>query len=1486
MLVALALPGPAAARLVRLRDSAPPVPSGTRSAPAPGGVLRLTVTLRRHDERGFRRFLRRVQDPREAAYRHYLSQRALTARFGPSRRAYDRVRAWLRAGGLRVTAGSRNRLTVTARGPAAAVERALHVGVRGYQVGGRTIRAVAGAPLVPAGIAARVRGIGGLSDLARPRPSSAAPRAPPLIGPQYQNTYDVCSFGGMTTPFTQLAAGNLPAAIANAFGFVILHLTELSVFKDLICLGMFTGLTASVATCSSLIDPSAWKLNPACNEYVNAGLLRGRRRVETTNAQKLGIVAFDSFHRSDVEDFVAHANPTASTPLPGLSTVEVDGGAGAPGAGEAEVLLDIDVAMLFAPLPDTSYVVYEAPPSATFESVFNRMIGDGMTVITNSWSACEDQVSRAEAESIDAVLAQAAAGGVSVFNASGDSGSTCLDGAPDTVGVPADSPHATAVGGTTPEVGPGLEYKSERWWDGSGHTPPTGTSGFGVSRYFTRPAYQDGKTTATGRSVPDVVTNADPAQGMAICQASRGGCPSGLRYGGTSLSAPKWAAITVFLNRRLGRNVGEVNPAVYPLAGTAAFHDAAGMGSDFAHVGIGSFDFDRLTMGLAGRTAGPVDPALSVAAAAGPPGVAPLAPFDEVPADGSATGIVRVDLSAAHHFPVSGKTVTLTASAGSHAQISAASGLSDSDGTVLFSVTDDTVERVTFTARDTTDGVDVANRPQLHFVSPAATGASIVATPPRVVNDGTDPATINVYLQDARGRPAVGKTVKLTASGGTPTLTPASGEATTGDDGTATFTATDTTNQTVQFTAVDATDGNLPVPGSATVNFEPPGPPCSDARPTGSNGVTATTLATGFPINDRPLVTNVASLTFTLGECAGLLNPAVDPSGNLLLPDTISGQLTRLAPGAGSGTDLPGTSFAPGGQLGGVAYGESGQLYAGLSNTDGDFHRSRLVELDPASGAIRRTVVTNADGLAPCPDVAVDPLSGDVFTTSECTGALASSSITRVGNPDGATPTATSYVSTGQLTTGIAFAPDGTLYLALINGDIVSVTGTDTPAPVKSTVASVPHVPSGVDVLATDGGGRASTLAVSGYDGTATRVDVTASPATQTDIAGGGASLRGIRTGPDGCLYASQIDALVKLAGPGCAASAAGPQVTLTADGPASAATGSSASFTATLRNVASPAGAVVRFVVGGPNGRSAILHADAAGKAAFAYSGVFRGVDEVVATTTVDDETVASVPARVRWTAGKATTFLTLAQSPQGGRAGAQANIRATLVDASVDPPAPLAGQALTLGLNDQRCTVTTNGDGTAACALSPPASVALATVSAHYGGSATYTASDSVAAYLVRAAPGATPTVTPSATPAATPTPTPYTLPRCTVKPKSKRVQLHRRGRRGTLALRLRCDVPASATLAARLKVKRKHKRARVVRARKVRRRLSADKPVTVKLRLPKRVLNGLKHRARVSARFTLTATGVTGRTTARARIKRVRLRKRRPGGTGAHG
>jgi subtilase family serine protease len=181
------------------------------------------------------------------------------------------------------------------------------------------------------------------------------------------------------------------------------------------------------------------------------------------------------------------------------------------------------------------------------------MISDGVSIISNSWAYCEDQTTLADVQSIDTLFQTAAASGISVFNGAGDSGSTCLDGASNTIGVPADSPNATSVGGSSASDNPaGFTYSSESWWDGAASIPSTGQGGFGTSKFFSRPSYQGALGTAPNRSIPDVVVNADPAKGYLLCEADAVGCPNGLLYGGTSVWRYECMAVRAW-PRRCGR---------------------------------------------------------------------------------------------------------------------------------------------------------------------------------------------------------------------------------------------------------------------------------------------------------------------------------------------------------------------------------------------------------------------------------------------------------------------------------------------------------------------------------------------------------------------------------------------------------------------------------------------------------------------------------------------------------------------------------------------------------------------------------------------------------------------------------------------------------------------------------------------------------------------------------------------------------------------
>jgi hypothetical protein len=1311
-----------------LPTSAPSARTTQRDA---GQHLTLTLALRRSDQAGFQRFLAAVRNPHSRLYRHYLTQAQLAARFGPTTGVYDSVLNWLRSQGFRLTQGSTDRLSLSVSGTRAQAERAFDTPIRNFHVGSRTVYANSGAPALPHSLGSYVEAITGLSNLAEP---TAAPLD------QYENpNTDVCLevIQGKRNPLYFESWANL-IAYAPLIYFVerefefnevpaagTLATTTVALWAfDGYCLGAY--VTAALQGYGLIGSGHPGAADRAM--YNRSGPPNGRSfSTGDPPTQKIGLLEFDTYRPSDVTDWLklGAAEPSLASRL---SEVSVNGGVSTPGSGESEVLLDIDTVLAGTSLDPQSYAVYDGPPSTGFLRMFQAMIGDGDTVISNSWSQCEDQTPLAEAEAINSVLEQASASGITVVNGAGDHGSSCLDGSPDTVGVPADSPNATAVGGSSPTFGPGLTYGKESWWDDEGANLPGGAGGFGVSRYFSRPSYQAGLTSSSMRSVPDIVADADPSAGIQLCQMDAGGCPDGLLWGGTSMATPEVAAQVAELNVALGHDVGNLNAALYPLNGTNAFHSPASMGSNFAHVGLGAPVMTALLEDLGGSPAGAVSGKVSHAFVIGAP-----------EANGTATGTVEVDLEDTSGLPVGDKEVTLTADPGSHAVISAASGTSTADGAVTFTVTDTRPETVTFTVKDESDGITLTTEPSMTFAAPAATGATIAANPTTVINNGTSKTTIQVYLQNSLGRPASGKTVKLTG-GGSAVISPGSDEAVTNSEGIATFTATDTAQESIGFTAVDMTDEELPVPGSAVVNFQPeetPACPDTPPKPTAGSPVSVSSFASDFPDNTQGFEAVYEGIRFTGGACSGIDEPTFDDSGNVYVPDEANGQIYEFGPvGGPADNDTAIADNVPGLQA--IAFGKHGELYATL-NVGGNPNQPELVQLNAVTGAIERVIATKSTGMFDFPTyMAVDPISGDVFVVDDG-GGLGTEhfSVTRVHEPDSASPVIENYGDVEGVQTGIAFAPDGTMYVGVVNGphenEVLAVSATNSATPGK--VTPVIKIPTGylfgVAVAESNEHGEATALDIINNEGDIYRVNLTEDPATATELAERPSIFtRGGAIGPDGCLYYQDQDTLLKVTGVSskCASAQggnAGPQIALSDGGPASPPTGSQTTVTASLANFPDVEGTDVTFLVTGANGQVKLVHAGANGEASFSYSGVFPGIDTIKALASSGEKEIESAPLLIHWTAGKETTFLSLNASQESGPLGQPATLTANLSDISREPATPIAGATVTIGLEGHSCEALTDAEGNASCSITPAGPLGLDAVTATYGGSETYTAS-----------------------------------------------------------------------------------------------------------------------------------------------------------------
>jgi kumamolisin len=291
---------------------------------------------------------------------------------------------------------------------------------------------------------------------------------------------------------------------------------------------------------------------------------------------------------------------------PSVEAISVDRATNTPGSdADGEVMLDIEV--IGAVAPGAALAVYFGPNTTDgFYDAIAAAVHDTQrqpSVISISWGQAEDAWTPSQMDAYEALFADAAAAGISVYVAAGDNGAT--DGDSDGalhVDFPASSPSAIGCGGTK-LVLDGATISDEMVWNelASGN----GATGGGVSSHFATPTYQSDSgvpaAAIDGRGVPDVAGNADPLTGYRVRVDGQN-----ITIGGTSAVAPLWAGLTALANQHNGARAGAPHEVLY--RATQAFRDitsgdnggfSAKSGWD-ACTGLGSPIGDQIVTAFAG----------------------------------------------------------------------------------------------------------------------------------------------------------------------------------------------------------------------------------------------------------------------------------------------------------------------------------------------------------------------------------------------------------------------------------------------------------------------------------------------------------------------------------------------------------------------------------------------------------------------------------------------------------------------------------------------------------------------------------------------------------------------------------------------------------------------------------------------------------------------------------------------------------------------
>ncbi|HXQ27193.1 MAG TPA: protease pro-enzyme activation domain-containing protein [Candidatus Acidoferrales bacterium] len=541
----------------------PAFDTGALDGATPMNRMILMLGASPEQDQQLRTFLDSQQTQGSPDYHHWLTPDEFGQRFGPAPQDIQTVTAWLQQQGFSVDRVARSGRFIQFSGTSAQVETAFRTRMRHYQVNGEAHVANASDISIPAALAPVVRGVASLNNFF-PKPSL-------IHGPKVRRAgnrmYEVVS---------------PDANLKNQVGTLIHALAP--------------------ADFAAIYD-----LNPL---YTAATPLNG-------SGVTIAVVAVSDFNVQDVADFrTVFGLPATTTSNPNVIVNGED--PGDVSGPDEEATIDTEWSGAVAPDATIDVVISADTLISSGVDLSGLFIVDQnlAQVINVSFNACEAGLGGTaqgnDNSFYNALWQQAAAQGMSVFVAAGDTGAAGCDPnqpvpPPGAINGPAVNGFAstwydTAVGGTefNEAVAPAstfwnaadgvnlesaIGYIPEMVWNESCTVCINGDDGLGagsggLSSIYAVPPWQmlsiTGLTGAgfTTRALPDVSLSAAEHDGHIECfQAScePTNSPSFFVNAGTSFSSPAFAGIMAIVDQKMGGPQGLANYVLYSLAAAENF---------------------------------------------------------------------------------------------------------------------------------------------------------------------------------------------------------------------------------------------------------------------------------------------------------------------------------------------------------------------------------------------------------------------------------------------------------------------------------------------------------------------------------------------------------------------------------------------------------------------------------------------------------------------------------------------------------------------------------------------------------------------------------------------------------------------------------------------------------------------------------------------------------------------------------------------------
>ncbi len=487
------------------------------------------------------------QTPGSPLYHQWLTPKQFGQQFGLSANDLAKVQSWLTSQGLTVTYLAPSDALLKVSGTVAQIQQAFGTSIHSVSSHGEQHIANMTDPVIPAAVANVVSGITGLDDF-RPRSHARLQNASP--------------------------AGATPAFTSGQSGSHYLVPGDFQIIYD---------------------------SQPLLSAAING------------SGAKIAVIGQTNLSLPDIAAFRAASGLPAQVPsiiISSSTSPTTDGG------DLLESQLDVEWAGASAP---NAQIIYVTDANGAFNALEYALSEDVAPIISLSYGSCEQNFAITDIANFDELFQQANAQGQTILASSGDTGATDCDNsstgpsliAADGLAVdfPASSASVTGIGGTmfndtsanwqsahgtTDQVISALGYIPETVWNEYTATTPgeLASGGGGASLYVPKPDWQigTGVPNDSSRDVPDIALNAAfDHVGYLVCAPAFAGvasldtCTNGFRdanglvfpVGGTSAGTPSFAGILALVEQKLNltAGLGNINPVLYGLGGSAAFHD-------------------------------------------------------------------------------------------------------------------------------------------------------------------------------------------------------------------------------------------------------------------------------------------------------------------------------------------------------------------------------------------------------------------------------------------------------------------------------------------------------------------------------------------------------------------------------------------------------------------------------------------------------------------------------------------------------------------------------------------------------------------------------------------------------------------------------------------------------------------------------------------------------------------------------------------------